>query len=382
MSRTPNTLDFTLPLRLFSSSSTVLKCIDCHAAGEPARVVLSGVPTLPSSCTSALLKREYMKEHLDHFRKILLFEPRGYPCQNVNFVFSADSRGSEHLQFVIGEQNQIYPLMSGHNTICVATALLECGVVRMEEPKSTFTLESPAGPINIVAKCSQGKATSIALRNAPSFVEKLDIVVRVPHGVGPVKLDIAYGGMWYAIVDLKQFEKPEFQHLDMRLEEDNASQLCRVGEMIKVACREQFPVQHPTEDYPGVDILAFRGETVRDATGMLCSRNTVVMSNGVLDWNRPETWTAMLDRSPCGTGTCAIMAVMHARGLLKLGEAFVHESIVGTKFTGTVLDQTTVGERPAIIPQIEGSAYITQYSEVVLDESDPFPHGYRMADIW
>ena len=161
-------------------------------------------------------------------------------------------------------------------------------------------------------------------------------------------------------------------------------ELCRIGEMIKVACREQFPVQHPTEDYPGCDILAFRDSG--DNNNKKKNRNAVIMSNNELDWDKPETWTAMIDRSPCGTGTCAIMATLHARGLLKVGEPFEHYSIVGSKFVGTILEETTLPDddgRIAIIPQIEGSAYITQYSEVVVDsEGDPFPEGYRVADIW
>jgi proline racemase len=159
--------------------------------------------------------------------------------------------------------------------------------------------------------------------------------------------------------------------------------------MIKVACREQFPVKHPKLDYPGVDILAFCGEPSPGSGAH--ARNAVVMSNTVLDWHKPETWTAMLDRSPCGTGTCAIMAVLHARGALQVGQAFVHESIIGTTFTGTILKETTIhigkdgggnGEKIAIVPQNEGSAYLTQYSQVVVDSEDPFPHGYQVSDIW
>ena len=328
-------------------------------------------------------------EQLDHLRKILLLEPRGYPCQNVNFVFQSlkyqDERvsGSDGgsienntgIQYVIGEQNKIYPLMSGHNTICVATALLECGIIKITEPISQFTIESPAGPIDITASCSRGKTTSILLKNTPSFVEKLDVIVNVPQGVGPVKVDIAYGGMWYAVVDVKQFlTNPALKHNHIELKESCASQLCKIGEMIKVACREQFPVQHPVVDYPGVDIMVWRDEEN--------SRNTVVMSNNKLDWNKPDTWTGMLDRSPCGTGTCAVMSVLHARGKLKVGESFVHESIIGTRFTGTILKELSVAGRPAILPQIEGSAYITQYSEVVVDSQDPFPEGFQVKDIW
>lgn len=317
---------FTLPTRLFqhedddrhgpsNSSKLILKCIDCHAGGEPARVVLSGFPRLPASSgedqdgcsttmtttttTSALQKRNYIMANLDHVRKILLLEPRGYPCQNANYIFlpptpassSASTESDEdgphdhhhrHIQYVIAEQNKIYPLMSGHNTICVATALLECGVVGpMVEPVTQFTLEAPAGLIEITATCCAGKAQSIAFRNAPSFVEHLDIVVDVPHGdIGPVKLDVAYGGMWYAIVDIKQFQKnqDEPNKLNLQLDPACGKELCRVGEMIKVACREQYPVQHPTTDYPGCDILVFR-----DTTAGNKNRNAVIMSNNVLD---------------------------------------------------------------------------------------------------
>jgi proline racemase len=361
-----NDISFTLPARLFRTdeggNAYVLKCIDCHAGGEPARIVLSGVPAFPESCDTALRKRAYLMEHLDHLRQVLLLEPRGYPCQNVDYVFPAATEDG-HFQYVIGEQNKIYPLMSGHNTMCVATAVLECGVVTMTEPVSMFTLEAPAGLIAIRANCSNGKVTSVAFRNAPSFVEMLDATVQVPHGIGPVVLDIAYGGMWYAVVDMEQFQKNSaLQHLHMRLEAGNAAEICRVGEMIKVACREQFPVQHPTIDYPGVDIIVFRGLSTQRG-GEKHAKNTVVMSNNILEWDKPETWTGMLDRSPCGTGTCAVMAVMHARGNLRVGEPFVHESIVGTTFTGTILEETTVAGKSAIIPEVEGTAYISTSSK-------------------
>jgi proline racemase len=387
-SSSPSDIPFTIPERLFSSSAADMlkfKCIDCHAGGEPARVVLSGfADKIPVDCKTALQKRAYMMEHLDHYRKILLLEPRGYPCQNANFIFQDKETGK--IQYVIAEQNKIYPLMSGHNTICVATALLECGVVEMQEPMTRFTMEAPAGPIAITAKCNNGKAVSITLKNAPSFVEKTNVTVNVPH-VGPVVCDIAYGGMWYAVVELEQFKGESYKDtkLNMELTPENGAALCRTGEMIKVACREQFPVQHPdpTIDYPGVDILVFREKATRDEdNNTVHARNTVPMSNNVLDWDKPETWTSMLDRSPCGTGTCAVIAVMHAKGELKMGETFAHESIVGSIFTGTIVEETTVSGRSAIVPQVEGSACITQYSEVVVDSHDPFQEGYKVGDIW
>ncbi len=375
----PSLGNFALPRRLFGSASRdeasarVICAVDCHAGGEPARVIVGGLPQLPVAAATALDKRSYMMEKLDHIREVLMLEPRGYPCQNVDYLFEPESEGGD-LQYVIAEQNKIYPLMSGHNTICVATAALECGIVPTTEPETKFTLQAPAGPIDIVAQCSGGKATSIALQNAPSFVEKMDVRVDVPHGVGEVIVDIAYGGMWYAVVDISQFS-----HL--RIDPECAAELCRVGEMIKVACREQHPVNHPEINYPGVDILVFRGPPREGSAAH--ATNTVVMSNNVLSWDKPQTWTGMLDRSPCGTGTCAVMAVLHARGQLKIGEPFVHESIVGSQFTGTILRATKLKDgRDAVVPQIEGAAYVTQYSQVVVDTHDPFPRGYKVADIW
>merc|ERR550514_1761314 len=155
--------------------------------------------------------------------------------------------------------------------------------------------------------------------------------------------------MWYAIVDAAS--------VGLELLPENGKQICRLGEMIKVAAREQHPVNHPEFDYPGPDILAFRGPA--DPGSGASARNAVVMSNGELDWDRPDTWTAMIDRSPCGTGTCAIMAVLHARGQLRVGEDFVHESIVGSRFVGRLHGETSVCGRPAVLPSIGGQAWIT-----------------------
>jgi len=203
--------------------------------------------------------------------------------------------------------------------------------------------------------------------------------VDVPE-FGKVTLDIAYGGMHYAIVDAAS--------VGLIIDPARGKEICRLGEMIKVAAREQHPVFHPELDYPGCDILVFR-EPEQRRDGRLYAKNAVVMSNNELDWSRPETWTGMIDRSPCGTGTCAVMAAMHARGELALGEEFVHESILGSQFIGRLVEETYVGgghryaeEVPAVIPVVSGRAWITQYCQVVCDPSDPFPVGYRVGDIW
>ncbi|CAE7363270.1 unnamed protein product [Symbiodinium necroappetens] len=369
----------------WGASGRRLQCVDCHAGGEPARVVLGGLPTVPGR--SMVEKRLRMMEpDFDAFRKLLLLEPRGYPCQNANFVIPPTGcHPTAAYGVVIAEQGHVYPAMSGHNLMCVATALLETGMVRMVEPSTDFDLETPAGLVSVRAECKHGKVVQVTLRNVASFCRPadMDVEIDVPE-VGKVTVDVAYGGMFYAIVDAST--------LGLQLLPKHGREICRLGEMIKTACREQHPVNHPEFDYPGCDILVFTGNQRREATQTgprttrLCGKNAVVMSNGSLRWDRPETWTGMLDRSPCGTGTSAVMAQLHARGTLALEEDFVHESIVGTHFTGRLLEEVLITSASesikAVVPTISGRAWITQYCDVVCDPSDPFPEGYLVGDIW
>jgi len=345
----------------------MLTTVDCHCGGEPARVVTGGMPHVPGK--TMYEKRQYIMDNLDHIRKILLLEPRGYPCQNADIILPPTVEGAA-FGFVVAEQNKIYPLMSGHNTICVATALLETGMIPMQ-PETEFTLEAPGGLVNIKAKCENGKALSISIENVPSFVEHIGVEVDVPE-IGKVTVDVAYGGMWYCIVDAAS--------VGLTLVPERGKDICRIGEMIKTACREQYPVNHPEFEYPGCDIMAFRGPPLENTDGH--AQNAVVMSNGKLDWNRKETWTGMIDRSPCGTGTSAIMAQMWHKKELKVGEEFRHQSIVGSVFVGKILRETEINGRPAMVPEITGRAWITQYCQVVVDPSDPFPEGYTVGDIW
>ncbi|CAK8988050.1 unnamed protein product [Durusdinium trenchii] len=364
-SGTPKPLEF----EGWGAAGRKLQCIDCHAAGEPARVVIGGLPDV-SGATMAEKRLRMMQPDLDAFRRLLLLEPRGYPCQNANFVLPPTGKSTAAFGVVIAEQGHVYPAMSGHNMMCVATTLLETGMVPMVEPLTTFDLETPAGLVGIQAQCREGKAIEITLRN------DMDVEIDVPE-LGPVKLDIAYGGMFYAIVDAKK--------LDLELLPHNGRRICRLGEMIKVACREQHPVNHPEFDYPGCDILVFT-DLQRKDQGKMLGKNAVVMSNGRLSWDNPDSWTGMIDRSPCGTGTCAVMAQLHARGGLELSEEFVHESILGTHFVGELLEEVTIGPTSApvhaVVPRISGRAWITQRCEIVCDPSDPFPQGYTIGDIW
>ena len=264
-----------------------------------------------------------------------------------------------------------YPGMSGSNTMCVVTVLLETGILPMTEPTTELTLETPAGLIRVTAACADGKVQGVTFRNVPAFATHLDAPVEVPH-LGTVTVDVAYGGMFYVIADAEQF--------GLRLTPDEGADIVRITEMIKAAAADQLPVVHP--DQPG-----FAGITIGQLSGQAhdpanSRRNVVTVSTGTLDWERPATWTGAIDRSPCGTGTSARMATLHARGQLAVGDAFRHEGILDTVFTGRVEEETTIGDYRAIVPSITGQAWITGFASYVLDPTDPFPDGYTMGDIW
>jgi proline racemase len=348
-------------------AARMLMAVDLHAAGEPGRVILGGIPDVPGK--SMFEKRMHFEHHLDGIRKLMLREPRGYPASCCNVVLPpTDSRAAAG--FVIMEQTE-YPPMSGSNIICTATALLETGYIPAVEPTTHFMLEAPAGLVGITAAVEAGRTKSITFESVPAFAVHLDAPVEVPQ-LGTVNVDVAYGGMFYAIVQAKP--------LGFRISPDEGRDLVRVGEMIKAAAREQLPVSHPENPaISGVSIMQFSGDSAQAGVAM---KNTVVVSSGSLDWDRPATWTGILDRSPCGTGTCAQMAVLHAKGRLGLNQDFVHEGILGTTFTGRLVRSTKIGSYPAVVPTISGSAYIYAVSNYLLDPMDPFPEGFTVGDIW
>jgi len=314
-------------------------------------------------------KKTYLETYADDLRKRMLREPRGYPAANCNIVFPTTHPDAQ-AGFVIMEQTE-YPPMSGSNTICVVTALIETGMVPAAEPVTHLTLETPAGLISVRADVSQGKVTRVTFRNVPAFAVHLDAEVEVSQ-LGTVTVDVAYGGMFYVIADASQ--------VGLRISPDEGRDIVRIGEMIKAATREQLPVVHP--DNPkiaGVTIAELTGPSTRpDAT----AKNAVIVSTGTLDWTRPESWTGTLDRSPCGTGTCARMAALHAKGKLGLHEDFVHEGILGTTFTGRLIEETTVGPYRAVIPLLSGTAWITGFAQYVVDPDDPLPNGFTVGDLW
>jgi proline racemase len=351
------------PMRLDS----VIRVVDAHAGGEPGRVVVGGVHDVPGA--TMLEKRDHLWHEADQLRRVMLREPRGYPALCANVVLPPTVPEAD-AGFVIMEQAE-YPAMSGSNTICTATVLIAEGLVPVIEPVTELLLEAPAGLVAVRAEVRDGLARSITFRNVPAFVVALDRPVEVP-GVGTVTVDVAWGGMFYALADAAA--------LGFRLTPDEGRELVRMGEMIKAATREQVPARHPLQpELSGVTIMQWTGPPAMPGSH---GRNTVVVSSGTLDWDRPESFTGVLDRSPCGTGTCARMAVLHARGELAIGRDFVHEGILGTTWTGRLLEETRVGEVPAVVPQLTGSAWITGRSDLVVDPDDPFPEGFTVGDLW
>jgi proline racemase len=349
------------------SPRRTITAFDAHAAGEPGRVIVDGVPDVPGD--SMFDKMRYLREHDDALRLLMLREPRGYPAANCN-VLLPPTRPEADTGFVIMEQAE-YPPMSGTNTMCVVTVLLETGIVPAREPVTELVLETPAGLVGITADVRDGKVTRVAFRNVPAFALHLDATVEM-RGLGSVTVDVAWGGMFYVLAPAEVF--------GLRLEPGEGRRIVDVGEAVKQAARMQLPVQHPTNpDIEGISISQLWGPA-RDPSAR--RRNAVVVSTGSFDHARPETWTGAIDRSPCGTGTCAAMAVLHARGELGLHEDFVHEGILGTHFTGRLVEETTVGDRPAVVPTLSGRAWITGRAEYVLDETDPFPEGFTLGDIW
>jgi len=317
-------------------------------------VVVGGV--LPPPGETVFERMQALRDD-DRLRRTLLREPRGSVAVHANLVVPS-LRPECAAGFVIMEPTE-YPAMSGSNTICVATVLLETGMVEMHEPETTLRLEAPAGVVEVVATCRDGRCESVELTNVPCFADRIDAPLEV-DGLGTLTVDVAFGGMWYAIADA--------QALGFTLEPSEARDLSRAGELIRVAAREQLPCVHPENPgIAGVSIVEI-AEPWRGVGAV--SKNAVVVAPG------------RLDRSATGTGLCARMAALHARGALHAGDTMTHASVIGSTFDGRVVSETTVAGRPAIVPAIRGSAWITGLMQVVVDPTDPFPEGYLLNDTW
>jgi proline racemase len=347
--------------------SRLITAVDCHAEGEPGRVITGGVGPIPGE--TVFQQMLHLRDHADDLRRLMLREPRGYPGLCCNLIVPPKHPEAD-IGFIIMEQME-YPAMSGSNTICVTTVLLETGILPMTEPVTELTLEAPAGLVKVRADCADGKVTRVTFENVPAFAINLDVPVEVPT-IGTVKVDVAWGGMMYVLFEGWQ--------VGLNLTPDEGADCVKYGEMVMAATREQYPTVHPDEpELTGPTIAMITGNPIGPYAD---GRNTVVISTGDFDWDRPSTWTGALDRSACGTGTSARMAVLHAKGKLALNRDYIHESILGTTFTGRLVRRTKVGPYEAVVPTISGQAWVTGLAQYTLDPTDPFPEGYRVADLW
>lgn len=348
------------------SFKRLFHAVETHS-GEPMRVVTGGVPHIPGDTVYEQMK--WLEQNDDQIRMLMLREPRGYPPLCCNIVVPPKHPDAA-AGFIIMEQTE-YVVMSGGNTISVATVLLETGMIPMQEPITEFILEAPAGLIGITAECHQGKVTQVTFKNVPAFAVHLDTVIEVPH-LGRVTVDVAWGGMFYVIADVRQFQ-------GLELIPEHGAEITRVASLVLGAAQQQLPVAHP--DYPGIGItnVQLSGPTTNPNADW---KNVVRVGSGLVDLDNPATWTGAIDRCPCGTGTCAKMAVLHAKGELALGQKFRHEGILGTVYTGELVEQTVLGDYDAVVPTVGGQSWIYGYSTYVLDPTDPFIDGFKVGDIW
>lgn len=331
----------------------IITAIDSHTEGEPARIVIGGsVPFIPGK--TMFEKWLYAKENIDDFRTMLMYEPRGHSAMSGSIVMQPTTPEAD-IGVLFIEVSGWLP-MCGHGTIATCTVLIETGIIEPQEPVTKFTLDTPAGLVKAEVEVKDGKAGKVTIQSVPSFLYKSDIEVDVAD-VGKVKLDIAYGGNFYAILAAKDVG------LEVLAEQNN--ELVAIGRKIRVAVNEQVEVVHP--ENPKIDICShvrLLGPTTKGKKG---TRNAVIYGPG------------QIDRSPCGTGTSAEIAMHYAKGNLKLNEEFICESIIGSTFEAKAVEQTKVGDYKAIIPAISGRAYVMGIQQFVLDPEDPFPTGFYIG---
>jgi len=325
--------------------------IDAHTAGETFCVIIGGFPDLEG--TTILEKRRFVTERYDHLRKTLMWEPRGhadmYGCLVTPPVTESADFG------VLFMHNAGFSTMCGHGIIAMTTVALETGLVAMQGPVTTVRIDTPAGLVTANARIAQGRVESVFFHNVPSFVIDLDQTVEVP-GLGKVRYDLAFGGGFYAYVDVSE--------VGLTVSPENVHALIDTGMAIKRAVMASRTVPHPFED----DLSFLYGTIFVDESGRegVHSRNVCIFAEGEVD------------RSPTGTGVSGRLAIHHARGEIEKGEAITIESIIGTTFTGSVAEEITFGPHRAIIPEVEGSAYITGRHEFLIDPNDPLGAGFIM----
>ena len=337
-------------------SRRIIQTVSCHAEGEVGDVIVGGVAPPPGD---TLWQQSRWIAQDDTLRNIMLNEPRGGVFRHVNLLVPPkDDRAA--MGFIIMEPMHTPP-MSGSNSMCVATVLLDTGIVPMVEPTTEFYLEAPSGLVHVRAACAGGKAQRVTIRNVPSFADRLDAKLEV-EGIGTLTVDTAYGGDSFVIVDAAA--------VGFSIEPHEAHDLATVGQKITRAANAQLGFSHPENaDWSHISFCQFTRPVERSDEGLV-GRNTVAIEPG------------KLDRSPCGTGCSARLAVLHAKGQIGIGEAFIGRSIIDSRFDCKIAEVTEVSGRTAIVPELTGRAWITGTHQHMIDPEDPWPRGYRLSDTW
>ena len=337
-------------------SSKLIHVVGVHAEGEVGDVIVGGVLPPPGDTLWAQSRFIAKDETLRNF---VLNEPRGGVFRHINLLVPPKDPRAQ-MGFIIMEPADTPP-MSGSNSICVSTALLDTGIIPMQEPVTHMVLEAPGGVIDVTAECSNGKAERINVRNVASFAAKLDASLEV-EGLGTLKVDTAYGGDSFVIVDAHA--------LGFSIRPEEARDLAETGMRITAAANEQLGFVHPTNpDWDHISFCQFAAPIQREGD-RLTGKNAVAIRPG------------KIDRSPTGTGCSARLAVMHARGQIGIGETFVGRSIIDSEFVCHIESTTEIGGQPAIHPIISGRAWVTKVSQLMLDPDDPWQGGYRLSDTW
>jgi proline racemase len=330
----------------------VFSSIDTHTGGNPTRTITGGLPHVPG--TTIVEKMTYLKQHMDWVRTALMFEPRGHSIMS-GVILTEPTRPEADVGVIFIETTGYLP-MCGHDTIGLSTALVETGMVTVSEPETRIVLDTPAGLTRVRVTVENGRAKNVTFQNVPAFVMAADVTVEVP-GVGPLTLDVAYGGNVYSILPAEA--------VGIAIGPTAAAKVIEWGRVIRQAVNEQVTIRHPEFDF--IDTcthVQFYGPPSAPGADL---RNAVFMA---------ETG---IDRSPCGTGTCAKLAVLHAKGQIEVGTDFVHESIIGSLFSARIVEETTVGPHPAVVSEVTGRAHIMGFNQLLIDPEDPLKDGFLLS---
>ena len=337
-------------------NNKTIQIVSCHAEGEVGNVIVSGVAMPPGK---TLWEQARWIHEDQSLRQFVLNEPRGGVFKHVNLLVPAQN--PKAVQGFIVMEPEHTPPMSGSNSICVSTVLLNTGIIPINEPITEFILEAPGGLVPIKAYCEDGKAVSIEIHNVASFADKLNVFLEV-EGVGTLEVDTAYGGDSFVLVNARE--------IGFEIEPHEARDISELGAKITLAANQQLGFKHPeNSEWNHISFCEF-ALPIFEEEGVKVSKNTVVIDPG------------KLDRSPCGTGCSARMAVLHAKGELIKGDRMIGRSILNSRFDCQIVDEVLIDNQNAIIPSIRGRAWITGTHQLTLDPDDLFPEGYRLSDTW